>query len=166
MNDGEKVCPRCRCEYLANVTECADCGVALVPPDQLPEEVAPDELPPASEMVALRIATIPFIRALSEMLQAAGISHRVDSAPGPSDEGDGRTRARRQSHDVGVAVFVLPEDAEAALAVDAEFLAQQIPDQQADGEAADDESCPACGDPVALDAPECPGCGLPFLEAG
>jgi len=140
--------------------------VPLVLPGEAPEEIPPEELPPASEMVALRIASISFIRALSEMLQNAGISHRVDSAPNQADDDESSERTRRQSHDAGVAIFVLPEDAEAALAVDAEFLKRQIPDQPAQNGAADDEGCPACGDPVALDAHECPGCGLPFIEAG
>jgi hypothetical protein len=100
------------------------------------------------------------------MLQNADISHRVDAAPGPSDEHEPQQRTRRQSHDAGVAIFVMPKDAEAALEVDAEFLRRQIPDQPAESQASNDESCPACGDPVALDAPECPSCGLPFVEAG
>ena len=162
MDSGMKICPRCRCEYFATVEQCADCGVALVDPGNLPAEPTTEELPPASEMVPLRIASVPFASALSDMLQAAGISHRLDSASvAKEDEKDGR--ARRQSHDQGVAVFVLPEDLEAAREIDAEFLRVQIPDQPADPSHSE-EHCPACGDPLAPDAAECPGCGLPFLE--
>jgi hypothetical protein len=36
------ICPNCKCEYIRGVTECADCGVALV--DKLePEEGNPSQ---------------------------------------------------------------------------------------------------------------------------
>jgi hypothetical protein len=162
----EKVCPQCHCEYLAVAENCADCDTALVHPSELGKTAQVAALPPAAEMIPLRIATTSFIEALSGMLSEAGISHRVDAAPDADSEADGgnESRARRQSHDVGVAIYILEEDVERALAVDAEFIRQQIPDQPEQDAAHDDETCPACGDPCPPDAAECPGCGLPFLE--
>lgn len=156
-----KLCPQCRCEYLPTSTMCADCDVALVLPDEIVDEPPPDELPPPSEMVPLRIASVGVAVLLSEALQEAEISHRVDAPPQVSDDPEGR--ASRQSHDQGVAVYVLPEDEEAARVVDAEFLDRAVPDSAAVSEAGD-EACPACGDPAPADAAECPSCGLPFLD--
>ena len=66
-------CPACKCEYLRGVTECPDCGVALVdalePPKQNPAESEPivaiwwgnDPVECAKIKEALKNADIPFI---------------------------------------------------------------------------------------------------------
>jgi transcription initiation factor TFIIIB Brf1 subunit/transcription initiation factor TFIIB len=35
------ICPNCKCEYIRGVTECADCGVALVDKLEPEEETLP-----------------------------------------------------------------------------------------------------------------------------
>ena len=155
MNPGEKICSRCRCVYRPGVDRCSDCGVDLVHPDEV---TAPTELAEAPELVAIRITSVMWARAFSEVMSEAGIPHRIDQPPT-----DDATRGlRRRSHDQAVAIYVRPEDAEAARRADADFVKTQIPDlptEVASGEE-ESESCPACGDPLDPDRSECPGCGL------
>jgi len=159
------VCPECRCEYFASAERCADCGVALVHPDSVVDEEV-EELPPVSELVPIRIASVSWMRGFSEMLSEAGLPHRVDLAP---TQGEQTEQVRRRSHDQGVAVYVLAEDRERALALDSAYLRAQIPDapEEASAHAIElsDECCPACGDALAEAAEECSGCGL-FVGSG
>ena len=161
----EKTCPRCGCTYMHTATQCSDCRVALVLGDELEEE-ATRELPPATELTAVRISSVTWARSFSEVLSEAGIPHRIDS---PTHGGHSAPRMRRRSEDGSVAIFVRPGDREAALALDAEFAQSQIPDlpEPMTTTALDSpsEGCPACGSPIQLDAAECPGCGLYLGEA-
>ena len=152
-----------RREFVATAEICSDCNVALVDPSEIRDEPEPEELPPVSELVPIRIASVDWVRGFSEALQEANVPHRVGPPPQLGDDSD----LGRRSHDSGVAIYVRAEDHEQAMQLDGEFLRSQIPDIPAEGSAAassDGESCPACGDPIAADDPECAGCGLPFLE--
>jgi hypothetical protein len=158
------MCPQCGSEFVATAERCSDCNVALVHPDEMVDEETPaDELPPISEMAPVRIASVEWIRGFSEVLQDADIPHRV----GPPPETDDATGAQRRSHDLGMALYVLPDDHAQAVVLDNEYLRSQIPDApdaEDDARRADSDGCPACGDPVGPDDAECPGCGLPFIE--
>ena len=155
-------CPECRSEYLATATVCVECDVALIAEGALRDRPV-DEMPPISELVCIRASSVGWAQALSQRLAAAGISHRIEVAA--DDEEDGSMR--RPGANLPFGVYVRPEDAEAAAAVDAEFMQYQIPDlpapeAQAGAEAAAD-CCPACGASTAVDAQECSDCGLALL---
>ena len=146
-----KACPECNAEYLGSATICADCDVPLVHAEEL-EPLA--ELPPVSELVCVRSAGVAWARSYSERLSEAGISHRIEAG------------GERESS--SCQVFVRPEDAQAAAEIDAVHLRTQIPDlpdAPEEGEA-NLESCPACGESVAVDARECSSCGLALVVAG
>ena len=75
------VCPECLVEHTRSVTHCADCAVELVTPDAIEAvEAAVAEFPPAAELDCVRVAPLPWIRALSEGLERDGIPHRVEPA--------------------------------------------------------------------------------------
>lgn len=156
------VCPRCEAEYLATATECVECGVALVHPEQLAGSGVED-LPPASELTCIRAASIAWTRALSDRLSEAGIAHRVEAIRGDEDDDDDSVRSRPNFR-LPCGVYVHPDDVAAAAEIDAAFMRSQIPDlpdgHEISGGGADAEACPACGERVGPDARECPGCGL------
>lgn len=146
-------CPECHAEYLWKATTCVDCDVALVSANALQQGTgAASELPPVSQLVCIRAAAVGWCRGLSEKLLEAGISHRIEAAADDEDGAAGRPGAH-----LPYGVYVRPEDADAAVRVDAAFMRQQIPDL-ADVPA--DGDCPACGEGVPPDAEECPACGL------
>ena len=149
-------CPQCKSEYLGTATECVDCGVALVSEGEL-EGHADRALPPISELVCVRAASVGWAQALSERLAAEGISHRIEVAGDDLEDGS----MRRPGANLPSGVYVRAQDVEVAARVDAAFMHSQIPDLPAEGEsAADPEGCPACGAKVEADASECPECEL------
>jgi hypothetical protein len=159
MNAIEKICPECRVEYRATAEMCSDCNVALVFESELADD-ALSELPPADQMVPIRIAGLMWSRAFSDALSEAGIRHRIDEPPRTGARAE---KLRKRSHDEAVAIYVLQQDVDRAQEVDAAFVRTQIPDiphpNQTEG-AGDESSCPACGDPLRDESSECPGCGL------
>lgn len=160
MTSEPLVCPRCEGEYLPSARECSECGIALVPASRLAAAAAAEAMPPAAELVCVRAASVGWARALSEELSAAGISHRIEAA---ADDGDEEGSARQPGVNLPYGLYVREADLEAALAIDARFMQSQIPDMPVEAEPVDDESCPACGDPVSASDEECPGCGLALL---
>ena len=79
-----KMCPECHEEYTLAATRCADCDVYLVDGGEVAvEEEELENFPPASELECVRVAPLPWIRALSEALQQGGVVHRVE--PGGAD---------------------------------------------------------------------------------
>lgn len=153
-----KLCPRCREEYVATVERCPACGVALVAaPDAVLED--PEALPPASELVRVRVEHPSWIETLAEELAAEGIPSRVElvAADRPATRGA----------PAPCALYVRPADAERARAVDAALLRSQLPDlpEHVSSEWSDAEACPACGAALEPEAAECAGCGLAFRDA-
>ncbi len=147
-----KVCPSCAEEYVHSVSRCVHCDVDLVAADALPA-APPSDLPPASELTAIRFASAGWALALSERLVEEAIAHRVEPASGDAPEA-GRAGP--------YGVYVRAEDEARARAIDAEQLGREIPDLPDDweGAAAAAEGCPACGAAVPEGAGECPDCGL------
>jgi hypothetical protein len=140
-----KVCPECAGEYRLDIERCADCGAVLVFPGEAgaeaEEETAeeaeewpeadPDadldlpfdgprhELPPSDDLVCVSCHTIRALQALSQALDEAGFSHRLDPAPyGKPGVG---------------CLYVLPRDGDAAAVIDAgmngsPLAADELPD--------------------------------------
>jgi uncharacterized protein (UPF0212 family) len=152
-------CPECGGEYVHTVLLCAECGVALVLAGE-PLRVRED-LPPSSELLKVRSATLSWARSFSELLAEAGIPHRVEL------EGEVMQAAGVPADAQQCSVFVRAEDREEAMRLDALHLRSQIPDVPDDYApgSIDEGRCPACGEPADLAAPECASCGLAFRDA-
>ena len=153
-----KFCPSCRGEFLHSATVCEQCDVELVEEGNLPDE-SESGFPPDSELVCVRVADSGWSLGLAELLKENQIPHRV----GIADAG-----GAKQVY----GVFVLPEDIEAARALDADHARREMPDlpegfdprdmmtgPAAEGDTLED-ACPACGDALDPAAEECAGCGL------
>ena len=157
------ICPQCEAEYLATASECVECRVALVHPEQLASAEVED-LPRASELTCIRAASVAWTRALSGRLSEAGIPHRVEAIREHADADDDDSVRKRPNFRLPCGVYVRPDDLRAAAEIDADFMRSQIPDlpdgHEMSGGSQDAESCPACGERVSLDTRECPGCGL------
>ena len=151
-----KVCPDCGEEYVHSALTCVHCEVALVHEEEVPTAGAQD-LPPVGELTPIRVASAGWALALSELLVAEGIAHRVDVV-----SEDAAAAGRRAAGPGPYGVYVLEADVARARAIDAEHLEREIPDLPDDWEdaAVEGEGCPACGACVAEDAAECPDCGL------
>jgi hypothetical protein len=164
-----KVCPECLGEYRLDIERCADCGIVLVFPEDVPsvedeeeeeedgeapEPDFPDELPvvgplhalPASDdLVCVCCRLQQYFPKLSLALDEAGIPHRFEPAPfaPPKDR-------------VGC-LYVQPADADAAAAVDAGLGSVNVDDPDLVAELS---ACPACGTPRAPEATVCKKCQL------
>ena len=153
-----RICPSCGEEYVATVERCVTCDVALVAASEvvLP---APEELPPASELVRLRVEHPTWIEVLAQHLAEAGIPSRVELVA--SD------RPATRGAPAPCALFVRAEDVERARGIDTDLLRTQLPDLPADvsPEWREAEACPACGAALEAEASECAGCGLAFRDA-
>ncbi len=158
-----KVCPECGEEYVHAASVCIHCDVPLVLEAERPAPRAVRELPPASELVCVRAASVGWAKSLSEQLEAAGIPHRIQAALGDADD-DNR---RKPAANLPFGVFVLAEHAEAAAQIDLAHTEWQIPDIPKDfgGSEISADACPACGQPVSAAQSECPDCGLALLIA-
>lgn len=155
-----QLCPECRAEYTLAVTRCAECDVALVAPHAVPEEQAPEALPPVSELACVRVAPLAWMRALSGGLQELGVTHRIEPAQAKDAPPD-------QRPDVfgGVQLFglyVRPEDLERAQGLDGQIAAQLLPEEAPALDEGEQETCPACDTPLGEADTECSDCGLQF----
>jgi hypothetical protein len=152
-----KLCPECGEEYVHTVLVCPDCDVPLG--SDAPAAPAAFQLPPAEELVALRNAEVPWIDGLAHALADAGIPSRVEL---PRSE-DTKSVQSRGLGAIRCTIFVRPQDAPAAAAVDAAFARTQVPDLPADTvQWSESDACPGCGTALPADAVECPECGLAF----
>ena len=160
MSHEVRICPQCREEYTLVPTECADCGVPLVFPNEIEPEIAAEAFPPTAELACVRTGPIPWTRALSGALEQAQIRHRVEPDSRSEAEG-GVDRSTFDGADV-FGTWVRPPDLEAAREIDAIVFAH-VHGQGSDAPEADaDEVCPACQTPLTIDAVECGDCGLSF----
>jgi hypothetical protein len=156
-----KLCPQCRAEFQEWVEQCPDCHVGLVSSEQpLPPPEPPSALPPARELVCVDRGDPAHLRQLAEELQTEGIPCRLDTYPptgseAPPDPGQGR-----------FGLYVLPDQAPAAVAVRNALLERVVPDAEGLSAAAGTElaECPACGAALREGAGECESCGLEFPE--
>jgi len=146
----------CGEEFTLMVSECNDCGVALVSPDQLEPEEPPEDFPEVSELECVRVGPLPWTHALSESLGQAEIGHRVERDT--RSEAEGGMDPRKFGGEAVFGTWVKPADLEAARAIDAALFSHFEPGNEELAEG--DENCPACQEPVPPEAVECPGCGL------
>jgi len=160
VTEGFRVCPECREEYTLAVLRCAECDVALVAPGEVPEEPPAEELPPAAELAVVRVAPLPWIRALSGALEELGVPHRVEPAR-PADAPEGQTADSFGDADL-FGLYVRPASLETAREIDGRIEQQVMPKEGEALSEGDTDACPACGAELSASDQECPDCGLPF----
>ena len=154
-----RVCPECGEEYIATAQTCVHCDVALVASEGFAPAERASELPPVSQLVCVRTASLDYAEGLSERLSGAGITHRLEIEPVPKDP------SARRNDAMPYGIYVRESDARRARELDAMHMQSQFPDlpDVPEGESAGDR-CPACGAAAAPDATECLDCGLALLE--
>ena len=148
-----QVCPQCGSEFQPHVTQCIDCGGATETRLESPLAglAAPraehDDLssPSEGEACSVRVGDFAAARDLAAWLEEHGVACRVRRLP-----------VDRHHY----AVWVAPEDLEAALALDRQQFAVQVPDAPEMPIELPADLCPACGARIAPTAPECADCGL------
>jgi hypothetical protein len=157
---GYKMCPTCGEEYTLVMERCADCDVALVSPGEMPSEgdADPEEFPPASELLYLRVAPLPWIQALSNGLEEAGVPHRVEPS-GLANPPEGQRPETFGDVDL-FGLYVLPQDGPAARELDSQIVRRVLPDEAEDLQEGEEDQCPACGAELAAEATSCSDCGL------
>ena len=155
-----QLCPECRTEYTLTATRCAECDVALVHPDAVPEEEPPEELPPAAELECIRVAPLAWMRALSGGLQQQGVVHRIEPAR-PADAPEGQRPGVFGSVQL-FGLYTKAEEAQVARELDSTIAAQLLPEEAPALDEGEAEACPACGTEIAAHATECHDCGLTF----
>lgn len=153
-----KVCPGCEAEYLPSLEVCRDCGLPLVWEGEACEPRGEEGLvlPPGESLVLVREAELGWAMGLARALAAEGIPHRLDPVP-------------RAVSGARWAVRVGAPDAPRAVAVDAEYARNELPDMSEAPSELDatpsEDRCPACGEAFSGDAGECAECGLVFGPA-
>lgn len=169
MPEPIKVCPNCGSEFVARMEECIDCGTPLVvwyeELGELGRRPAPDPPPPAStadtsgvphgDLVPLRKADLGLLHELAERLAQRGIPTQLGSEEGCSGS-------------CTPVLLVRSQDAQAAFAVDQEFIRTLVPEGEALPVDLSADRCPACGTGLGGSEAECPDCGLVLgqVEAG
>jgi hypothetical protein len=66
-----KICPKCGEEYTQEALACAECGAALVFPQQVENSAEPPE--EGESVVLIRQGTASYLRELTELLHRKGI---------------------------------------------------------------------------------------------
>ena len=147
-----KRCPSCGGEFFASVTECADCEVPLVSPEEYGrgKRSAAGSLDPAAGTVVVREGQKEWIEELAEVLRSSGVACRIGLAPGCSPGGCGTTYR----------ILVMEEDYRTALAVVETYYRDMYPELAEAQAGMSEGACPACGHKAGMDAPVCPECGL------
>lgn len=159
-----KVCPSCHQEYQRWVAVCSECDVPLT----FDREASPGpSLPPAADLVLLKVEGPWYLQALAELLQESGISSRIDSDPPAALLGAAKdaTRAGSRSQATRLGIYVAADDLEAANEIAQQFAAAQLSDIPTTAANPDSSACPACGERISETAVSCAECGLEFPEA-
>jgi RNA polymerase subunit RPABC4/transcription elongation factor Spt4 len=156
-----RYCPVCRSEYTLMATRCIDCEVDLVDEGELAAlEEQVESFPPASELDCVRVAPLPWIRALSGSLQEDGIGHRVEPATTDDAPEDQRPDVFGDVQLFGL--YVQSADISPAREIDGSIAGRLLPEEAPALAEDEEEACPACGTALTPDSVECPDCGLRF----
>ena len=153
-----QVCPGCRGEFTLVVSRCSECDLDLVSPQALEDGMV--HLPPASELVCIRVAPVAWIQALSEALENEEVIHRVEPASA-EDAPEGQDASGFGSVPL-VGLYVQDAHVIRASELDLGIAVQLTPQESPALPEGESEACPACGELLAGDVLECPECGLVF----
>jgi len=171
-----KYCPECNDEYMAEIEECAACGVELITGQQKIElEEARQkklasrtaELSPDDDLVGLRKGPLPEMRHLAELLDKENIGTAlIGDMKTCGKDRFGNTLPTPTSYNL----LVKREDGMDALHIIEEEHRKTTGlshHENANGDAifnphASEAQCPACGHAFPTTETTCPDCGLSF----
>lgn len=149
-----KLCPECGVEYFASVTECADCEVELMTPEQIKQKGHRVETSlPVSSEVMVREGEKEWIQELQHVLLDSGVPCRISL---PQDCSTGTCGSTHH-------LLVPEENATSATACIENYYREIHPEISESETLAAAGKCPACGHDVGHDAKECLDCGLLLL---
>lgn len=154
--DQNKICPNCEAEYLPHIEKCADCGMALLLPEEhrkAQEERKRTEEKIVENTVVVREGDLNWMTELRTVLIDSGIPCVIHFDAG-CKKGCCGNKCR---------LMVQSEDLERAQVSIEEYLMEVNPEFRVSKELISDGKCPACGSPVGTDERECRDCGLPLL---
>lgn len=151
-----KICPECKTEYFQHIELCADCGAALLLPEE--EEKAQEEKRLLKgrlleQAVVVREGDLDWMNELYNDLIDSGISCVITADDGCNKGCCGNT----------CRLMVSAQDAEKARQRIEEYYMEIHPEIKASQEMASQGKCPACGSSVEPETVECPDCGLTLL---
>ncbi|HYH47895.1 MAG TPA: zinc ribbon domain-containing protein [Thermoanaerobaculia bacterium] len=182
-----KVCPECGSQFQTWVERCVDCEVPLITPEEAAARAANAQVEDddgwdddedeagGQELVLLRAEKVTWIRRLASSLTSAGIPFHIE--PG------------KPGGEPSLALYVDPEDLEAAQRIDMAIYRREVLGEDGPGEdlpavpgraaraarserserpAVDSATkvCPSCGGEYQAWAQSCADCGVPLVAAG
>jgi hypothetical protein len=150
-----KICPDCKTEYFPHIENCADCGSALLLPEE--NERLQEERKQCREKIldnphVIREGDLKWIDELYNVL--------IDSSIPTAVEVD---TCKKGCSGHPYRLLVSASDAEKAGELIEEHCMKVHPEIRASREMINEGKCPACGSPVGPDTVECPDCGLTLL---
>jgi len=150
-----KICPECKAEYLPHIEKCADCGIVLLPPEELNKYREDKERlmqKVVETEVVIREGDLNWMSELYTVLIDADIpcTVRADSS-------------NKKSYRAKYRLMVSPKDAELAREHIEEYFMEMHPEIRASRELVSKGRCPACGSPVGTSDRECSDCGLMLI---
>jgi hypothetical protein len=161
-----KSCPSCGGEFVPHVSECPDCRVALVHPEELAAHA--EQAPPGglANAALLRHGTTMQLRELAEALNEAGFACAIDTdPPGAAIRASARvSRMGVLGQDAQLALYVEARDYERAGAIADQWLARSAPGAELAQPPGELAQCPACNESIPDGAAACASCGLEFPE--
>jgi len=150
-----KICPDCSTEYFSHITNCADCGTALLLPEEnrnLQEERKRCKEEILANPVVIREGDLDWLNELYNLLIDASVPCVIHV-----------DRCKKGCGTHPHQLLVSEPDAAKANELIEEHFMRLHPEMQASKEIRDGGGCPACGSPVSSDTVECPDCGLRLL---
>lgn len=150
-----KMCPDCGTEYLPHIERCADCGSALLLPEELlkAQEEKKRLMEEAVENEAVvREGDLSWMSELYAVLIDSGIPCSVRSD----------SNCKKSCHGK-CCLVVSREDFEKAQERIEEYFMEMHPEIRTSRKLVSEGKCPACGSPVSAEDRECPDCGLSLV---
>ena len=148
MDEDVKICPRCRAEYYAHITECKTCEVALIRPGEKEKEVEVKSPLDKDPLVCVAEGDYEKMKAVSFALQEEGVKHKFLNA--------GSGKASCSSGPI-FGIFSELSKADKTVMKVQDVWQRLYPSMNLDYDAG---KCPECGAPIKGTPNECPDCGL------